>query len=161
MAKIKYIEKNFRDKSLILIAKINAVITEYEKQGYSLTLRQVYYQMVARDIIQNNDRSYKNLGALINDARLAGLIDWSSIEDRTRNLQRRSKWDNPGEIIDSAASSYHIDCCSPLMKFYRVFKECEGLELKDCIPQLILSFDYIQDGDVTWLHVTENGTQWY
>lgn len=36
------------------------MIEEYQEQGYSLTLRQVYYQMVARDIIPNNERSYKN-----------------------------------------------------------------------------------------------------
>ena len=37
--------------------------------------------MVSRDIIPNNIRSYKNLGNLINDARLAGLFDWHAIEE--------------------------------------------------------------------------------
>ena len=109
MPKIAYITKNFRSESIKLIEKINQVIEEYENQGYSLTLRQVYYQMVARDIIPNNQRSYKNLGSLINDARLAGLIDWNAIEDRTRNLKGRSHWEKPGEVIDSAAYSYHLD----------------------------------------------------
>ena len=90
MARIEYISKKFRQDSLNLIRKINNVITEYKAQGYSLTLRQVYYQLVARAIIENNERSYKNLGNLINDARLAGCIDWSAIEDRTRNLKRNS-----------------------------------------------------------------------
>ncbi|MGL6200582.1 MAG: hypothetical protein ACRC3H_16755 [Lachnospiraceae bacterium] len=96
-------------ESLNLIEKINQVISEYQEQGYSLTLRQVYYQMVSRAIIPNNQRSYKNLGNLISDARLAGLIDWNAIEDRTRNLKERSHWDNPGGVINSAAWSYHRD----------------------------------------------------
>lgn len=86
MPLICYQDKNFRSDKLALIDKINSVIEEYQRQGYSLTLRQCYYQLVARGIIENNERSYKNTGNLINDARLAGLIDWNAIEDRTRNL---------------------------------------------------------------------------
>lgn len=75
MPKIQYIEKRFRPDSLALIDRVNNVVRDYHAQGFNLTLRQVYYQMVARDIIPNNQRSYKNLGNLINDARLSGLID--------------------------------------------------------------------------------------
>jgi len=109
MPKIAYIEKKFRGSSLDLIACINGVIDDYKRQGYSLTLRQVYYQMVARTIIPNNEKSYKNLGNLISDARLAGLIDWEAIEDRTRNLRGNSHWKTPGGIINSASHSYHLD----------------------------------------------------
>lgn len=109
MPKISYIDKSFRRDKLQLIDKINEVIRNYIAQGYSLTLRQVYYQLVARAIIENNEKSYKNVGNLISDARLAGLIDWNSIEDRTRNMRGNSHWSTPGHIIDSAAYSYHLD----------------------------------------------------
>ncbi len=109
LPKISYIEKSFRKDKLILIDKINEVIRNYTMQGYNLTLRQVYYQLVARAIIENNERSYKNIGNLISDARLAGLIDWNAIEDRTRNMRGNSHWVTPGQIIDSAAYSYHLD----------------------------------------------------
>lgn len=91
MPKIAYIDKTFRDDKLELIGIANGIVAEYEAQGYGLTLRQLYYQMVSRDIIPNNIRSYKNLGNLINDARLAGLVDWHAIENRTRNLRRREE----------------------------------------------------------------------
>lgn len=48
MPKIAYREIKFRDKSLELISLINQVISEYEAQGFNLTLRQVYYQLAAR-----------------------------------------------------------------------------------------------------------------
>ena len=83
-----FVEKNFRKESLDLIKKINCIIEEYQKQGYELTLRQVYYQLVARAYIPNNERSYKNVGNLISEARLAGLIDWNAIVDRTRHLRK-------------------------------------------------------------------------
>ena len=109
MPKICYVPKNFRDSSLELIDKINGVIDEYQRQDYTLTLRQCYYQLVARGIIENNQKVYKTTGSLINDARLAGLIDWNSIEDRTRNLKGLAHWSSPKSIIESAAYSYRRD----------------------------------------------------
>lgn len=107
--KIAYREINFRRDSLALISRVNSIIDDYQAKGYSLTLRQVYYQLVARGVIENKERSYKNLGNLISDARLAGLIDWRAIEDRTRNIRANSHWDSPGDIIHSAAYSFAYD----------------------------------------------------
>ena len=76
MPKIEYKSIKFQQKSLELIKLVNQVVEEYQAQGYELTLRQAYYQLVARGYIPNNERSYKNIGNLINDGRLAGLIDW-------------------------------------------------------------------------------------
>lgn len=127
MPKICYVEKNFRRDSLALIDKINTVIEEYEAQGYSLTLRQCYYQLVARAIIPNNERSYKNTGNLINDARLAGLIDWYAIEDRTRNLRKLSHWDSPKSIIESASYQYRKDIWENQEYYVEVWVEKEAL----------------------------------
>ncbi|WP_434510127.1 hypothetical protein [Desulfitobacterium sp. AusDCA] len=127
MPKIEYVSKNFGADRLDLISSINSVIDSYSKQGYSLTLRQVYYQMVARAIIPNNERSYKNLGNLISDARLAGLIDWKAIEDRTRNLRGNSHWTTPGSVIDSAAYSYHLDHWEGQQYYVEVWVEKDAL----------------------------------
>lgn len=107
--KICYKETRFKQESLQLIEKVNIIIDEYNAKGYDLTLRQVYYQLVARDVIPNNERSYKNLGTLISNGRMAGLIDWYAIVDRTRNLRSNSHWSSPGAIIKSAAHSYAVD----------------------------------------------------
>ncbi len=104
--KQEYIVKRFSEKSKRLIAIANAIIAEYSQQGFDLTLRQLYYQMVARDIIENTQRSYKRIGSVINDARLAGLIDWDAIVDRTRYIRRNSHWDDPADILKSASYSY-------------------------------------------------------
>lgn len=109
MPKISYIDKNFSATSIDLIERCNQVIADYSRQGFSLTLRQLYYQMVSRNIIENTERSYKRLGDLVNNARLAGLIDWHAIEDRGRNLRQNSHWSQPGEIIRSARASYKLD----------------------------------------------------
>lgn len=127
MPKIEYVSKNFKPESLTLIEKINTVISDYARQGFGLTLRQVYYQMVARNIIPNNERSYKNLGNLISDARLAGLIDWQAIEDRTRNLRGNSHWSDPGSVINSAAYSYHRDHWAGQRNYVEAWVEKDAL----------------------------------
>jgi len=109
MPKIAYIDKRFRAATLEIITTSNEIITDYSAQGYDLTLRQLYYQMVSRDIIPNSQKEYDKLGRTISDARMAGLVDWSAIVDRTRGLKGNSHWSNPQSIMQSVAYSYKID----------------------------------------------------
>ena len=104
--KITYVKHRFACAALERIDQVNAIIDEYIAQGFKLTLRQLYYQLVSRDLIPNTKPSYKNLGSLVNDARLAGMIDWLAIEDRTRNLQSLSHWTSPNEIVRACANQY-------------------------------------------------------
>jgi hypothetical protein len=127
LSKVQYKDIKFQAKSLELIERVNSIIAEYDAQGYELTLRQVYYQLVARGFIPNNERSYKNLGELINNGRLAGLIDWYAIVDRTRNLRCNSHWDNPAEVIDSARYSYMLDRWKYQPNYVEVWVEKDAL----------------------------------
>ena len=110
-----------------MIELVNQVVDEYSAQGYELTLRQVYYQLVARGYIPNNERSYKNVGSLINDGRLAGLIDWHSVTDRTRNLRSESHWDTPADVIASARYSYNLDKWKGQPNYVEVWVEKDAL----------------------------------
>lgn len=127
MPKIEYKSIKFQQKSLELIRLVNQVVEEYQAQGYELTLRQAYYQLVARGYIPNNERSYKNIGNLINDGRLAGLIDWYSITDRTRNLRSNSHWDNPADVIASARYSYLLNKWDGQPNYVEVWVEKDAL----------------------------------
>ena len=122
-----FVEKNFRAGSLEVIAQANVIIDEYKRQGFSLTLRQLYYQFVARNYIENNQRSYKRLGSIINDARLAGMIDWDSIEDRTRNLEKPSTWNSPADIISSSARCYQENLWNAQDLYVEVWIEKDAL----------------------------------
>ena len=109
MPKITYEQKNFTSQTLAVIQQAETIIGQYQAQGFDLTLRQVYYQFVARGYIPNTERDYKRLGNIISDARRAGMIDWDSIEDRTRFLRKNSNWDTPQSILETARDSYHRD----------------------------------------------------
>lgn len=107
--KQQFAEIRFRSDTLAAIETANRIINEYRRQGYQLTLRQLYYQHVARGLIENTERSYKRLGEMISNGRLAGLIDWDAIEDRTRNLRGVSHWDDPAQIINATYHSFRMD----------------------------------------------------
>lgn len=109
MAKQCYIPKNFNKSSLVLIDMANEVIEEYQALGYQMTLRQLYYQLVAADLIPNNIKTYKRLASILNDARWAGLVDWDAIEDRARVTRSVSTWSSPVSILQSAIHSYRED----------------------------------------------------
>lgn len=104
-----YIEKKFNEKNQALISLMNEIIYEYQTQGFVLTVRQLYYQLVARDVIPNTLREYKRTASIINDAKLAGQIDWSAIEDRTREFIVRGRWTDGAQILRAARDSFHMD----------------------------------------------------
>lgn len=124
---IKYVDKKFGTESLNLIEISNKIIEDYEGMGYSLTLRQLYYQLVARGFIENNDKSYNRIGNIINDARLAGLVNWYSISDRTRNLKSNPHWENGSEFIKEAIPQFKIDLRKTQDWYIEVWVEKEAL----------------------------------
>ena len=107
--KICYVPKDFRPRTYGTIDAANAIIAEYAAEGFILTLRQLYYQFVARGLLANKQSEYKRLGSIVNDGRLAGLIDWDTIEDRTRELRERSHWTGPAQLVHSAAEAFGLD----------------------------------------------------
>lgn len=125
--KICYIEKRFNASSRTVLEQANAIMVEYVAQGYDLTLRQLYYQMVARGFIENSLKSYKRVGNIISEGRLAGLLDWNVMVDRTRPVREVQHWDSPRELVEAAANSYHIDTRAGQDEYVEVFCEKEAL----------------------------------
>jgi hypothetical protein len=107
--KIRYKQKNLGAAKLATIAQANRILDEYAALGYDLTLRQLYYQFVARDLIPNRQSEYKKLGDTIADGRLGGLIDWDRIVDRGRWLRELAHWNDPSDIVRGAAGQFRID----------------------------------------------------
>jgi len=81
---IKYQNFRFRKGTEALMFQAQEILKDYRRQGYVLTVRQLYYQFVSKDLLENNEKNYKMLISTITKARLAGLISWHAIEDRNR-----------------------------------------------------------------------------
>lgn len=123
-----FVSTNFRGASLDLIGTINDVLDDYAQQGYDLSLRQLYYQLVARGFIENSQKSYSKIGDLVSDGRLAGLIDWDMIVDRGRVSVSNTHWTSPADIVDAAASQYKIDKWEDQPNHIEVMVEKQALE---------------------------------
>lgn len=123
-----FIKPVFRAESLKQIDVINGILTEYQAAGYDLTLRQLYYQLVARGVIENSERSYKRTADLLNNARLAGLVDWDMITDRGRETVKAPSWDNPGQIVRAAARQFRLDPWVNQANYIEVMVEKQALE---------------------------------
>jgi len=127
MPLICYVPKSFRPDTQGRINQANEIIAEYQAQGFKLTLRQLYYQFVSRDLIPNTVQSYKSLGDVVNDGRLAGLIDWDAIEDRTRNLRSSPHWSSPRSIVRACADQFAVDLWDTQEKYVECWIEKDAL----------------------------------
>jgi len=125
--KIKYQDQTFRAETWAIIVKANEIIAEYDEMGYQLTVRQLYYQFVSRDILPNTDKSYDKLSCTISDARLAGLVDWDAIKDRTRHSRSLSHWTSPSEIVEVAVRQYARDKWEGQPYYVEVWVEKDAL----------------------------------
>jgi hypothetical protein len=127
MPMIAYEQINFSEDRRVLIHQANAILDEMKAQGYTLSLRQLYYQFVARDIIPNTERSYKNLGDLISKARMAGKIDWLAIEDRGRNLSSWLIEEDEQEVLDGIENGLALDYWARQNTYVEVWVEKDAL----------------------------------
>jgi hypothetical protein len=109
MTLLAYRAKTFSVPHTEIITLANQIISSYQRQGFPLTLRALYYQFIRRDFFPNTEKSYKRLGSIINEARLAGLVSWDGIEDRSRNIARNAQWESPASILQVLEGQYHID----------------------------------------------------
>jgi hypothetical protein len=123
-----FVDKGFRAETLDLIEQINDILDDYNSQGFVLSLRQLYYQLVSRDLIPNTIQDYKRIGNIVGDGRLAGLIDWEMIEDREREVVYPAHWADAPDIIMQAARQFRVDRWENQPRHVEVMVEKKALE---------------------------------
>jgi len=126
--KEQFVWKNFQDATLHLITLIKGILGEYASLGFDLSVRQVFYQLVARGHLPNTESAYGKVISTISEGRLAGLIDWDMIVDRGRHTIFAAHWDDPSEILDAAAESFRIDKWENQPRHIEVMVEKQALE---------------------------------
>lgn len=126
--KEKFQEYRFTQKILARIALANTILEDLARQGYSVSLRQLYYQLVQRGEIPNSQKEYKKLGDTLSKARLAGLVNWSTLEDRGRMLRGGDGgFDGVADYISRIGDDYGIEWWTGQPNYVEVWVEKDAL----------------------------------
>lgn len=125
-------KEHFRDWKPVtatreLVAQCVSITEEYMLQGYTLTLRQLYYQLVARDIVPNTEQSYRRISQYCTRARLAGMMDWDAIEDRARQPHRHPQFEDLAELAHAALHSYRLERWKSQPEYAELWVEKDAL----------------------------------
>lgn len=114
---------SFRTKSIERLRAAIEVLTEH----HHMTVRQVYYQLVARQIIENSRSAYQAISKLLVKARQDGLIAWGWIEDRLRRPRTVSMWSNLSDFAETAKRAYKRDVWATQPNYIEVWLEKDAL----------------------------------
>lgn len=125
--KEQFRNKRFSTKNRNLLQKCLSILNEYEQKGIKVTLRQLYYQLVARGIIPNLDKEYHKLSGILTDARYCGFVDWKAVEDRIRIPHKHSEFDNVLNLVESAKYSYRLDRWKDQEYYVELFTEKDAI----------------------------------
>jgi len=88
---------------------IKQILEEYKEQDLlPITLRQLYYELVSKTIIDNTIQEYRKLIKLMTYAREKTIISYEHITDSTREIEIVSQFKDLKELSQVAIS---IACC--------------------------------------------------
>lgn len=96
-------------EKMAVVNYIISICEEYLANGDTLTLRQLYYQLVSKDLIPNHDKVYKKIGSIKDDIVYSGLVDWRTFEDRGRVPSRAYFEDNVKGALERTVDFYNLD----------------------------------------------------
>ena len=123
-----YRPHRFNTKASETVVRANTIIDDLGAQGYTLTLRQLYYQFVRRNWVANTEKEYKRLGRIVTDARESGIMDWRALEDRGRSCYGRLAIEDPAAIVSGIEYDLKFDYWSRQDHYLEVWVEKQALE---------------------------------
>jgi len=92
-------------------AMLDAAV-EVLTENNPMTVRQVYYQLVSRQVIENCRTAYQAVSNLLVDARKDAIIPWDWIEDRLRQPRTVSMWTDLSDFAQTVQRAYRKDVWS-------------------------------------------------
>lgn len=92
-----------------------------------MTLRQCYYQLVSKQIIENNESQYNRLGRILTTARRDGVIPWEWLIDRTRIPHSVPMWYDREDFADCVLPQFRLDVWQTQDVYVECFVEKDAL----------------------------------
>jgi hypothetical protein len=111
------------DKTLNLINAAKEILAAFRP----MTVRQVYYQLVSRQVIKNNRSEYQAVSKALVQARQEGIIPWEWLEDRLRRPRSVGMWDDLADFSEAAVRAYRRDVWATQENYLEVWLEKDAL----------------------------------
>ena len=125
--KEKFRELKLNKNNIKKLDVVNSIIDEYAADWYRMTLRQLYYQLVSRDIIPNKQAEYAKISKLLTEWRMGWVVDWNAIEDRLRIPDIPYCNDSPEEAVADAIHQYRLNRQEWQSNYIEVWVEKDAL----------------------------------
>jgi hypothetical protein len=97
------------------------------EQDNPMTVRQVYYQLVSRQVIKNTRSQYQAVSKALVAARQEGIIPWDWLEDRLRKPREVAMWDDLADFSATAVSAYRRDTWATQPLYFETWLEKDAL----------------------------------
>jgi len=123
-------------KSLKLLEQVQEIIKSYD---FALTLRQIYCQLVAKQIIPNQQSYYMKLSRLCVIGRDEGILDEESFADRLRQVDKPSSWLDLDGFMNAVRRSYRKDKWQDQADYVEVWTEKDAL--RSVLTEITYSYD--------------------
>lgn len=122
-------------KKQMLIDATNKITAQYSTR---LTLRQIYYRLVATQVIENKQSEYKYLSKVLTEARLENKVPFSNIEDRTRvpDVEYCNYWTPREWLVGLIRDAYNSILAYSIPKWYQQTTFVEVWVEKDALRGL-------------------------
>ena len=126
------------------IERIEIIKRAYEIEG-RMTLRRCFYVLYGKGKIKNSKSAYQSLSQIFLKARELGYLDWNIIEDRHRQILRRTTYSDFDSAFDILCKYYRKDSMLSQDNYVEVWIE------KDAVAGIV--YDLTYDLDVLLLVV--------
>ncbi len=110
-------------KTIQIIETAKEILSEHKP----MTVRQVYYQLVSRQIIENNRSSYQAVSTFLVSARQEGYIQWNWIDDRLRIPRQVNMWNDLSDFAETVINAYRRNVWNTQDTFIEVWLEKDAL----------------------------------
>jgi hypothetical protein len=110
------------------IDDIKRAIIEVVGEDPPMTVRQVFYQLVVRGVIEKTEAEYQGtVIRLLTDMRLAGEIEFSSIVDESRRCRITRTFDSITDAIERTAEHYRRSALREADDYLEIWCEKDAL----------------------------------
>ncbi len=112
-----------RQKTLDIIEAARAILAD----AHPMTVRQVYYQLVSIQLIENKRTQYQAVSDALAYARKEGIIPWGWMEDRLRRPREVPMWKDLSDFGETVIAAYRRDVWASQQNYIECWLEKDAL----------------------------------